>query len=199
MRPLNVYRIRPDVGATKFRLQNPDEFFLRYPQAFGGGSLLSHYYQLPVPCAVDPSTPTLTHFGHLLPGAIVWSRLADYDGEWGVEEDVLKNECEWIELSIDTGLYHFAINPPVVNALDWKRAEVQRDEDGRIVAITQCAFVYHRLEASIFRLPQGAPWDIFTVLQTRPSLESVANSDLYAAFAVRRLRGLKFELVWSSS
>jgi hypothetical protein len=190
-----IYRVCPSPDATRFRLSNPDEFFLRYPHPFTVAPMRRHRTQLPVPCSIAHAGERMTDFGYLLPGALVWTRQrAD---TLGFEEDLLKMECEHLPLQVaESSRQHSALNPAVINALDLQGSQVRRDEHGRIVELLRCTFLPQRITDSIFRVPQGQPWDIFTFHPTDRPIQATAHRSLYAAYQVFGLSGLKFDLMY---
>lgn len=196
-RKARVYRVLPEESASRFRLENPDEFFARYPAVFRSNPMRAMRHQLPNPVRMTNPGGTATDFGWLMPGGLVWSRLDESDLHGRVEDDILRAECETLQLDVadsNAGV-HLALNPPVCDALDIDRSGVTRDDSGRIVGIERYVFVEHRLIHSMFRLPHGSAWEIFAVYEVEEP-KDLPFADLYSACRKLDLRGLKFEPVW---
>lgn len=195
-RRVRVYRVLPEDSASRFRLERPDEFFARYPQAFRTWPMGHMYHSLPIPATVSHPSGQLTDFGWLMSGALVWSRLRDEEGYYSLESDILQVDSECFDLSVPgSSGQHLAINPQVCNVVDIARSEVRRDDDGRIVSIQRYAFLAHRLSYNLFRLPCGSPWEVFTIYLPDEA-EDELLTDLYTAYTRLKLKGLKFDQVW---
>ncbi len=196
---VRVYRVTPDDSATRFQLENPDEFLQRYPDAFRNWPMCGMNHALPDAARMVHPSGTLTDFGWLMPGAIVWSRLRDEELYYSLEADILMPDCESLRLTVSASKWnqHLALNPMVCNVLDLARSQVRRDDSGRIIEISRYAFADHRLSYPIFRLPCGSPWEIFALYQIDEP-EDLPFADLYSAYVKLGLKGLKFEPVWEA-
>ncbi len=194
-----IYRVTPDDSATRFHLENPEEFHLRYPQAFRNWPMSAMSHSLPESARMSHPLGTLTDFGWLMPGGLVWSRLRDEELYYNFQADILMPDCEWLRLTVPGSKWdqHMALNPMICNVLDIAGSQVRRDDSGRIVEIMRYAFADHRLSYPIFRLPCGSPWEIFTLYQVDEP-EDLPFADLYSAYTKLELKGLKFEAVWEA-
>ncbi len=167
---MKIYRYVPDVDEYDC-LDNVGDW-----SAFDQGVRLAPHWR-PTRVAVDARAGRSGDFPSLLGAIPVLSARA-----WKALQGLIGERVEALPLDCAAGPY-FAINVlDHIDALDYPRSEVERFDDGGVMAIDSYAFKPKVLQGRhIFKLPETAP------------AETLVSGELKALVEKHKLKGLRFD------